>query len=69
MRRHRLDPVSLAFGLAFVGIGGVVLTEGADVSLVHLRWVAAGTLLVLGLAMLLGTRSRGSRDREEGEEA
>lgn len=65
MRRHRLDPLSLAFGLAFVGIGGVVLAEGADASLVHLRWVAAATLLVFGVLMLLGTRGRGSDDQED----
>lgn len=58
MRRHSLDPLSLAFGLVFCGIGGLALVGGVDVSLVHLRWVAAGGLLVFGLTMLLSSRGR-----------
>lgn len=65
MPRHRLDPLSLAFGLVFCGIGGLALVEGMDVSFIHLRWVAAVSLLVFGLTMLLSSRGRGSDEHED----
>lgn len=65
MPRHRLDPLSLAFGLVFCGIGGLALVGGMDVSLVHLRWVAGGALLVFGLTMLLSSRGRGRDEPED----
>lgn len=65
MPRHRLDPLSLAFGLVFLAIGGLALVGGVDVSLVHLRWVAAAGLLVFGLTMLLSSRGRGNDEHED----
>lgn len=65
MRRHRLDPLSLAFGLVFLAIGGLALVGGVDVSLAHLRWVAAAGLLAFGLAMLLSSRGRGADGGED----
>lgn len=31
MKRHRLDPFSLIFGLTFAGLGGVLLNPDVDV--------------------------------------
>jgi hypothetical protein len=60
MRRHELDPISLAFGFAFGGLGLLFLIGQADQAL-RLRWVWPLLLLVLGSAILLDV-ARG-RDR------
>jgi hypothetical protein len=60
MRRHELDPVSLAFGFAFAGLGLLFLVGQADEAL-RLRWVWPLLLIVLGAGILLDV-SR-TRDR------
>jgi hypothetical protein len=53
MKPHRTDPLSLTFGLIFLG---VVLWWGLgrrlDVHLPRLGWIVAGTLIVLGIVGL-----------------
>lgn len=66
MKPHRTDPVSLTFGLLFVGVAGFWLTaQLVTLDVVSVGWFVAGTLLVLGgigIAQALATASR-SNDR------
>ncbi len=60
MRTHRFDPASFAFGVLFVAIAVVGLTDPALLAIEDLRWLGPAVLVVLGLALLL---SAGRRDR------
>jgi hypothetical protein len=62
VKRHRFDPISFTFGIVFIGLAVAMSIDNIDIAGPGLRWIAAGTLLVLGLVMLLGNRSR-SDDR------
>jgi hypothetical protein len=65
VKPHRFDPISFAFGIVFI-LAAVTLSidniDAIDLAGPGLRWIAAGTLLVLGLVMLLGSSKR-SDDR------
>ncbi|MEX2394043.1 MAG: hypothetical protein WD826_06160 [Actinomycetota bacterium] len=62
MKGHRFDAISFVFGIAFLGLAVALSIDTVDLGGVGLRWIAAGTLLVLGLVMLLGNTTR-SDDR------
>lgn len=66
IRRHRFDALSLAFGLAFLAVAVLFGVDALDASLAHMRWIAAGGLLLLGVGMLVGTRGRGPDEHEDG---
>lgn len=55
MARHRADPLSLAFGVLFVGIGLVLLTGG--VGSLALGWIAPFVALGLGALLFVAARS------------
>ncbi len=59
MRRHDFDPIAFVFGLAFTCLGLLFLVGKFDV-FNHARWLWPGLLVVLGLAVLVGARGRGS---------
>lgn len=61
MKTHRTDPVSLAFGLIFLGVAGAwLISDLADVGLPEPGWFIAGGLVLFGLLGLLGAlRPRG----------
>jgi hypothetical protein len=65
VRRHETDLVSLAFGLAVLGVTIAALTgDGAD-----RRWIFPVVLAAVGLVGLLAAALRarlGNRDRTEG---
>ena len=63
MRRHELDPISLVFGVAFTGLGLLLLTGRVDAA-VRLRWIWPLLLLGLGVAILAGARPRRERAPE-----
>jgi hypothetical protein len=63
MRRHDFDPVAFAFGLVFTGLGVLFLIGRFDL-FNHARWLWPGLLVVLGLAVLVGARGRGSHGTE-----
>lgn len=63
MPPHDLDLLSLVAGVAFVGTALAFLLEaGTDVST---DWVWAVLLIVVGVAGLLGSRSRPARSSHE----
>lgn len=62
MRTHRFDPASFAFGVLFVAIAVVGLTDPSLLAVEDLRWLGPVVLVVLGLALLL---SAVRRDREQ----
>jgi hypothetical protein len=62
VRRHRFDPVSFAFGLAFLALSLLMSSGEFDLRFGLVRWLAAGFLLLLGVLMIATSRN-GSRDR------
>lgn len=62
MKRHPFDPLSFAFGIAFVLLAGALSFEGLDLDMPVLRWVGAGVLLLLGIVMLVTSKT--GTDRE-----
>jgi hypothetical protein len=64
MKRHDFDPLSFVFGAAFVALS-VVFTYGhLALTGERIRWLAAGFLLALGVAILV-TSGRRVRDRDQ----
>jgi hypothetical protein len=62
MQRHRLDALSLAFGLAFVAVGLLLLSGGPALSNnLPMEWV--GPLVAIGLGTVLFFAARPERDR------
>jgi threonine/homoserine/homoserine lactone efflux protein len=57
MRRHLFDPLSFIFGVAFVVLAGALGIQGIDVQADFLRWFGASLLLLLGVVMLLTSKS------------
>jgi hypothetical protein len=70
VKRHRLDPFSLVFGLAFAGLGGLLLDTDVDAAdLAQAGWLPL-PLVVFGLFLLaVGVdRARGEPRATEEEE-
>lgn len=64
MRRHELDPVSLLWGLFFLGVAvTVAIAEGSDTD-VEPGWVLAAALVALG-GVGLTVAAAGMRRRRE----
>ena len=62
MRRHRLDAISLVFGLIFAATGAVFLFGNVDISQIPPAWTWPIPLMIVGaLIILLAVR----RDRPE----
>ncbi|MFV2021895.1 hypothetical protein [Micromonospora sp. LOL_023] len=60
MKRHRIDGVSLTFGLIFSLIAGWwVIAQYVDVPLPRVGWVVAGGLILVGLLGLVGALRSG----------
>ena len=51
MTRHRIDPLSLVFGLLYSGIG-IVFVAKRNVSFHGLTWLAAVIPLAIGVAVI-----------------
>lgn len=62
MKRHPFDPLSFFFGITFVLLAGALSFEGLDLDTPVLRWVGAGVLLLLGIVMLVTSKT--GTDRE-----
>lgn len=64
MRRHTFDPLSFVFGLAFVAVSVVFAYGDFVLTTARLRWIGAGFLLLLGVALLV-TSGRRTRARDD----
>jgi hypothetical protein len=62
MKRHRFDPLSFVFGATFIALAAILTTEHLALAATRMRWLGAGFLLALGVA-LLATSGRRHRDR------
>lgn len=60
MKRHRLDVLSLVFGILFVAAAAAFASDTFDLSLFRWEWVAAAVLLVIGGVLLVTARSSGN---------
>jgi hypothetical protein len=58
MQRHDFEPISFLFGVVFVGLGVLFMIDRVEV-LNHATWLWPGLLVLLGLGVLVGARSRG----------
>lgn len=67
MERHRFDILSFVFGLLFVLVALVGLTDLVQLTWLDLRWIAPAVLVGLGLVLVL-TSGRGRDDRELAED-
>lgn len=64
MQRHKMDPLSLAFGLGFAALGLVFLTADLDFSILRPSALVPAGLLFLGLLVLLMALNR-TRERDD----
>ena len=62
MKQHRFDPVSFIFGAAFLALSIVAISTDHQIGLHWIGWAGAGLLIVAGLSMVLGSRSRAKDD-------
>ena len=56
MNRHKMDSVSLIFGLLFAGIGLVLISDDVSLRNLDLRVVWPALLVLAGLAIFATTR-------------
>jgi len=54
MSRRRIDPVSLAAGLAVAALGTLLMVDQQDVIELGFGWLGAATAAVLGVILLVG---------------
>jgi hypothetical protein len=66
LKRHRLDPVVLVFGVIFVGLG--VLGMIGDFESLDWRWVWPLPVIAIGLAFL-GSALLHARDERRSDDA
>ena len=52
MERHDLDPISLFFGIAFLGLASTGLFDDVDFTPVDGRWLWPALLIIAGLLVL-----------------
>lgn len=68
MLRHRLDALSLTFGLLFVGAGLLLLSGGPAVGQdLPMEWV--GPLVAIGLGAVLFLAARPHREKPTDEDS
>lgn len=64
MRRHPFDVLSFVFGTVFlVTTGALVIREDLDLYGPGLRWLGVGVLVLLGLSILISSRTKKEEDR------
>ncbi|MEV0896172.1 hypothetical protein [Actinoplanes sp. NPDC049802] len=67
MRPHRMDGVSLSFGLIFLAIAfWWAVSQVVAVNLPPVGWIVAGGLIFFGVAGLLGAIRSGRREPQPG---
>jgi hypothetical protein len=70
MKRHPMDPVSLAGGLFFVALGIAFYAGGVDLANDGFRWIWPAAFVGLALVVLFTVRpARGASETEPSREA
>lgn len=64
MQRHKMDPLSLTFGLGFVALGLVFLTMDLDFSVLRPKTLVPVVMVFIGLLLLLTALNR-TRARDD----
>jgi hypothetical protein len=63
VERHPFDPLSFIFGLLFVIVAVLGLTDLVELTWLDLRWIAPAVLVALGLVLVV-TAGRGRSERQ-----
>jgi hypothetical protein len=61
MKRHPFDPFSFIFGVAFLVLAGGLSMNKLDLDGGVLSWFGAAMLLLLGIVLMLTSRSSSDR--------
>jgi branched-subunit amino acid permease len=70
VRTHPFDPVAFVFGVIFVAVAAVGLTDLATISLTDLRWLGPAALVLVGIVLVISAaRSDDHPQIETGEAA
>ena len=67
MERHDLDPISLVFGIAFLGLASTALFDNIDFAPFEARWVWPLVLIVAGALVLVSSLGRSVSEVESVE--
>jgi branched-subunit amino acid permease len=68
VRTHPFDPVAFVFGLIFVAVAAVGLTDLATITLTDLRWIGPAALVLVGIVLVISAaRSDDAPSVENGE--
>ena len=59
MHRHKLDPISLFFGLVFIGVAAWVVAADSPLWSFQVRWLWPAALLAVG-TLLFGSVAAGA---------
>lgn len=68
MRPHRLDWLSLVFGLLFVLIAIAALADALLLNVTDLRWIVPSLFVALGVALVISSIRRDQQDEDAGPE-
>jgi small neutral amino acid transporter SnatA (MarC family) len=61
VKRHSFDALSFVFGALFIAACGVLTLDTFDIRGDVITWIGAGALLLVGIVMLLGSRTNNDR--------
>lgn len=65
MTRHPLDAISLVFGIAFTGLGLLLLGTDVDVTDLGVRWLLPSLALLAGVVLAIAGVTLASRERDD----
>lgn len=63
MRRHRFDLLSFVFGAVFLAFSGMLSLRRVDFYGPGVRWLGVAALVLIGIGLLIGSRSKPEEDR------
>jgi branched-subunit amino acid permease len=70
VRTHPFDPVAFVFGVIFVAVAAVGLTDLATITLTDLRWIGPAALVLVGIVLVISAaRGDDQPSAEDGEAA
>jgi branched-subunit amino acid permease len=70
VRTHPFDPVAFVFGVIFVAVAAVGLTDLATITLTDLRWIGPAALVLVGIVLVISAARTADQPRlDDGEAA